>query len=123
MAERRETGTVLVLDDDPDIAATVVELLVLAGHRVHSVARGDHALEALRGGEICLVLMDWELDAEPMGVDLVRAIKRERQKVPLIVMSADSAALVLAGAAGADDYLPKPLDVDDLLTLVDELAA
>jgi DNA-binding response OmpR family regulator len=118
-----ERGSVLVLDDDPDDAATLVELLVSAGHRVHTVARGDHALEALAGGEICLVLMDWELDADPMGVDLVRAMKRSHQQVPLIVMSSDQTALVLAGQAGADDYLPKPLVVDDLLTLVDELAA
>jgi DNA-binding response OmpR family regulator len=121
MADSRDNGTVLVLDDDPDNAATVVELLVQAGHRVHSVARGEYALEAMRDEQISLVLID--TDDQPMGMDLVRVIKRDHHQVPLIVMSSDESALVLAGEAGADEYLPKPLDADDLLILIGELAA
>jgi CheY-like chemotaxis protein len=119
---RASTGVVLVLDGEADNAASVSELLSRAGHRVHKVARGDQALAALRERSVRLVLMDWSLDARPTGAELVRAIKRGHRLLPLIVMSSDFSALVEAGKAGADDYLPKPLDEKELLLLVEELA-
>jgi DNA-binding response OmpR family regulator len=115
---------VLVVDDDPDIADAVADVLRRGGYDVEAVQSGAAALTAAERKAPGLVLLDWRLPTEPAGSALVRKLRDACGfSVPVVVLSADPQALAEARAAHASDYLPKPFDVEDLLQIVDEHCA
>jgi DNA-binding response OmpR family regulator len=112
---------VLVVDDDPDIAEAIGDILRRAGYDVRTAGDGASALEAVARETPGLVLLDWRLPSEPAGSPLVRKLRDACDfQVPIVVVSADPQALAEARAAQVSDYLPKPFDARDLVELVDE---
>ena len=110
---------VLVVEDDPVSRDLVAGALRHGGHDVETACDGREALEKLRGGAIRLVVSDWVMPGMS-GPDLCRAIRATAgQGVYVILLTAKGAAARFDGLhAGADDYLDKPLDVNDLLASV-----
>ena len=81
-------------------------------------------LQALRTRPPALLLLDWQLP-DGDGEDLLHALAELRLALPVIVVSANAQPeqIASARAAGARHYLTKPLDIRELLALVDELLA
>ncbi|MDA8075793.1 MAG: response regulator transcription factor [Actinomycetota bacterium] len=105
---------VLLVEDDPALRRVVEVSLTVRGYQVDTAASASTALE-LTEHHPDLIVVDLGLP-DMDGVDLVSRL-RTSSTVPILVASARDArtAKVAALQAGADDYLPKPFDVEQLL--------
>jgi two-component system, sensor histidine kinase and response regulator len=123
----RERGVrVLVVEDNPVNQRVVTAILGAAGHEVAIAANGRHALAALDGREVDLVLMDVQMP-EMDGLQATAAIRaRERttgRHLPIVALTAhamksDRDACL---AAGMDEYLSKPVNGRELLATIARL--
>jgi CheY-like chemotaxis protein len=118
---QRKPPVVLVVDDDPDIADAINDVLRAGGYVVEIALDGTAALTLATRTTVNLVLLDWRLPGDPVGTALVRKLRDACGPVPIVVLSADPMSLQEARAAQVNDYLPKPFEVEDLLHLVDSL--
>lgn len=105
----------LLVEDDPMIGASVQNGLRQDGHSVDWVRDGAAAELAIANGVHEMVLLDLGLPRKS-GLDLLAALRRKGVTVPVLVITArDSVADRVKGLdAGADDYLVKPFDLDEL---------
>ncbi|SMF64589.1 two component transcriptional regulator, winged helix family [Tistlia consotensis] len=114
---------VLLIEDEPRLAEAVREQVAAAGHAVDVVGRLDDAEAALRAVDYDLVLLDLHLP-DGLGLDLLRTLRRAGDTRPVIILTArDQVSDRIAGLnAGADDYLVKPFDLDELSARVAAVA-
>jgi two-component system, OmpR family, KDP operon response regulator KdpE len=110
--------TVLVVDDEPAMRRTLALNLRARGYDVEVAATGEEALARLRAGGTDLVLLDLGLP-DLSGVEVVATL-RGWSELPVIVVSArhGSEDKVAALDAGADDYVTKPVGIDELLARI-----
>jgi DNA-binding response OmpR family regulator len=110
---------ILLVEDDDLLAAGIRDTLERALYAVEWVPDGAQALAALKSNAFDLVVLDLGLPKVD-GVEVLRQVRGEGGAVPVIVLSARDTApdRVLGLDAGADDYLVKPFDVDELLARV-----
>jgi DNA-binding response OmpR family regulator len=109
-----------VIDDDTDIAESIVDVLVANGYLPTAAYDGEQAL-AMANEEVALVLLDWRLPRGPSGAALVSELRtRCKSGLAIVVLSADPLSLAEARLAQVNDYLPKPFELADLLDLVDQ---
>jgi two-component system response regulator MprA len=107
---------VLVVDDDPAVRESLRRSLVFNGYQVELAADGEQALRAVadsRPDAVVLDVMMPRLD----GLATCRALRAAGDDVPVLMLTArDEVADRVAGLdAGADDYLPKPFALEELL--------
>ena len=109
---------VLVVDDEPQIVRALRLNLLARDYDVITAATGRLALDATTRENPDLVLLDLGLP-DIDGVELVRAV-RDRSAVPILILSGrmNTTEKVRALDAGADDYVTKPFNVDELLARV-----
>ena len=109
---------VLLVEDDPSIAQSVVASLTTAGLEVTHVDSGQAAIDAVQTMQPDVVLMDLGLP-DMDGLDASRTI-RESSSVPIIIVSArgDELDRVLGLELGADDYVVKPFSQRELLARI-----
>lgn len=119
MADRRPVRSalprLLYVEDDPEVSAIVTELL--ADHYEVDVAgNGETALDRALRSRYDVMVVDRRLPAMS-GTDLVSAIRTARIATPILLLTAlGTVADRVAGLdGGADDYLVKPFDIDELL--------
>jgi two-component system copper resistance phosphate regulon response regulator CusR len=110
---------ILLVEDDEEIAEFVVRGLREEGFTVERAATGEDGWHALRGGSWDLVLLDWWLP----GTDGLTLLLRYRQaggEAPVLFLTARDAVSdrVRGLDGGADDYLCKPFDYEELLARV-----
>ena len=111
--------TVLIADDDSAIRTVVGQALTRAGYAVRSTATAAGLWRWVSEGQGDVVITDVVLPDES-GFDLLPRIKKFRPSLPVIVMSAKNTIMTAITAAerGAYDYLPKPFDLNALVSLV-----
>jgi len=112
MSEQRR---ILVVDDDPSLIDVLEQVFSAAGHQVITAMTGADALKAAQDHTPELVLLDLGLpDAD--GKDLVPQF-RAFSNVPIIVISArhQGAEKIIALDRGADDFVNKPFDIEELM--------
>ena len=109
---------VLVVDDDPRILSMMRRILEIDGYSVVTAAEGDAALETLRREQVDLVVLDVMLPGAD-GFEVCRTVRRE-SAVPILMLTArDEAVDKVNGLdCGADDYVVKPFDAEELLARV-----
>jgi two-component system, NtrC family, nitrogen regulation response regulator GlnG len=112
--------TVLIADDDRSIRTVLTQALGRSGYQVRATASAATLWRWVEDGEGDVVITDVIMPDEN-GLDLIPRIRRIRPELPVIVMSAQSTltTAVQATQRGAFDYLPKPFDLGDLLSVVD----
>ena len=108
--------SVLVVDDDQDLAEMLGIVLNGAGIEVDLVSRGDEAVEAFRNNQPDLVLLDIMLPGLD-GIEICREIRKQSMKVPIVMLTAksDTNDIVKGLEAGADDYMVKPFKPSELV--------
>lgn len=106
----------LLVEDDVALATALSEGLQAADYRVNQVARGQQALELLRDTAFDLAIVDIGLP-DCSGLDVIRGLRRLGSKLPVLVLTARDGSddRVTGLDAGADDYLVKPFDFNELL--------
>ncbi|MES1979510.1 MAG: response regulator transcription factor [Pseudomonadota bacterium] len=109
----------LLIEDDAMIGETVLNVLRREHYAVDWVRDGSMADQALRTAEYDLVLLDLGLPKRD-GLDVLRALRSRRSTVPVLIATArDGVSDRIAGLdAGADDYVVKPYDTDELLARI-----
>ena len=110
---------ILLVEDDELLGGGVRDALERARYAAAWVTDGRQALAALRAGAFDLVILDLGLPGMD-GLEVLRNLRAGGGATPVLVLTArDTAAQRVAGLdAGADDYLVKPFDVDELLARV-----
>jgi len=111
--------TILVADDDRAIRTVLHQALGRQGHTVRSTGTASTLWQWVQEGEGQLVITDVVMPDEN-GLDLVPRIRKLRPDLRIIVMSAQSTLLtaVRATERGAFEYLPKPFDLNELVSVV-----
>ncbi|WUD55179.1 response regulator transcription factor [Nocardia sp. NBC_00511] len=109
-------ATVLVVEDDPNVRSTLDQLLRFEGYRVLLAGDGQEALDLLAGERPDLAVVDVVMPRLD-GLSLCRALRRRGDRLPVLVLTArHQVGDRVAGLdAGADDYLVKPFDTEELL--------
>jgi DNA-binding response OmpR family regulator len=107
---------ILVVEDDPKLARLLRRVLAEEGHVVDVCVNGDEALVQGRSGVYGLVLLDWMIPGVD-GLSVCRELRRSGSQVPILMLTArcELSERVLAINAGADDYMAKPFEIDELL--------
>ena len=114
----KDKSTILLVDDDPNIARLVELYLQKEGFLVRRAERGDDALALFRREPPDLILLDVMLP----GVDGWQVLKtvRRTSTIPVIMLTAKDETFdkVLGLELGADDYITKPFDTKELVARV-----
>ena len=107
-----------MVEDDPSIREVTALGLGRAGFRVDTAAGGREGLLRFRQGSFGLVVLDLMLP-ELDGYEVCREIRRE-SRVPIIILSAksDTVDVVVGLELGADDYVTKPFELEELVARV-----
>jgi len=110
---------VLLIEDDQGIVMTLRRLLREEGHEVLIETRGDTGLERAQAEELDVVVTDMRLPGLN-GLEIVRRLHAAKPRLPIIMMTAHGTteSAIEATKAGAFDYLLKPFEMPELLTLV-----
>jgi len=118
MAEAANRRNILVVDDESQITRVLRTTLSSHGYTVRTAADGDEALEVMRSWTPDLVITDLSMP-NMSGLELCRRI-RAKSQVPIIVLSVrgEEKTKVEALDVGADDYVTKPFNMNELLARV-----
>jgi CheY-like chemotaxis protein len=110
--------TVLVVDDDEDVSVSIVELLGLRGYHVEVASNGQEALDRLAAGLPGVILLDMKMPVMN-GWEFARIFRQRHDHLaPIIVVTAAADAQKRAAEIGADAWLAKPFESDDLYAQV-----
>ncbi|WP_207536042.1 response regulator [Desertivirga arenae] len=114
---------VLIFDDDVDILSICTYILEEQGWEVQTSSHCNNIVETVRGFMPQVILMDnWIPDTG--GVVATQTLKKEAdlKTIPVIYFSANNDIQSLARQAGADTYLEKPFDLNELEAVIDKVA-
>jgi two-component system chemotaxis response regulator CheY len=112
-------GPILVVEDDPAILSSVVDILEFEGYEVEAAMDGAEGLEVLERIRPTLILLDMRMPVLN-GWDFARIMKERGINVPVLVMTAAQDARRWAQEIGADGYIAKPFHLLDLLDSVEK---
>ncbi|TMI82623.1 MAG: response regulator [Bacteroidetes bacterium] len=117
-----KNARILVLDDDPDIGTMIKMMLEYKGYGVIVSDRADLAQQALNTGGVDLIIMDMLLSGVN-GTDLCIDLKKNpsTSHIPVIMISAHPNAKEICLQAGADEFISKPFDMNDILSKIERL--
>ena len=105
----------MIADDDPGILDAVEAMLEFGGYDVSTTSNGATLLEMKEGFPDLLLLDIWMSGTD--GRDVCKLLKQDdkTREMPIIMISASTELEKSAKEAGADDFLEKPFDMDELL--------
>jgi two-component system response regulator CpxR len=110
--------TLLLIDDDIELCGMMKEFFAEAGHRLDCAYNGGNGLASAMNGAYDLVILDVMLPVLD-GLAVLQQLRR-RKDLPVIMLTARAQQheRILGLDTGADDYLPKPFDPDELLARI-----
>jgi CheY-like chemotaxis protein len=111
---------ILIVEDDPDIVLALTTILEDEGYVVVALDSGKHLSENLPPSSLPdLILLDMLLSGQD-GREIARQLKADpsTRHIPILMLSAYPTIEQEAKAAGADSFLAKPFELDDLLAKV-----
>lgn len=113
---------ILVVEDDPSILELLSVALEEQGYEVELCADGQNVLEVARAESPALILLDLWIPGIN-GEEVTKLLKADDQTrhIPVVIVSAQNDLPSVATRIGADGFLPKPFDLDNLFLLVQKL--
>jgi two-component system response regulator MprA len=110
------SSRVLVADDDRAIREALVRVLELEGYVVSSATDGAGALRLIDDDKPDVVVLDVMMPGVD-GLTVCKVVRADKNRVPILMLTArtETSDRVAGLDAGADDYLPKPFELDELL--------
>lgn len=116
----RTTRRVLIADDEPAVRLSLKAALECAGYSVAHADNGQHALE-LQAADPCeLVILDLTMPVKS-GWDTYEELSRMDPLLPVIILTARQQQLGTARAAGVAALAEKPIDISELLAIMEQL--
>jgi CheY-like chemotaxis protein len=112
---------VLLVDDEEDVLETVSAYLSGRGYRVATASKWTEAIAELQEAEPDIVLLDLDLPTV-QGAALLEFIRESHRELPVVIVSAETDAHTLErlSALGANGFVRKPFDAEDLLVVVEQ---
>lgn len=112
-------GKILLAEDDRAIVDVVKIILENEGYAVHTADNGNSLQKLISEHGPDIILMDIWLFGENGG-EIAKQLKSksDTKSIPLVLMSANNETEKITSAVGADDYLLKPFNIEDLLNIV-----
>ena len=119
---KRETGRILIVDDEPNVRLVFRTALESAGYSVSEVEDGETALDRLEESSADLVLLDLKMPGIG-GMETLRRLRDAGNDVPVVIVTAHGSIpdAVQAMKFGAIDFLSKPLRPEALRKVVGEV--
>ncbi len=116
--DRQRQLSLLLVDDDVELCGMMSEFFAQEGHRLECIYNGREGLTAALNGSFDLVILDVMLPILD-GFEVLQRLRR-RKDLPVIMLTArvQQQDRIRGLDAGADDYLPKPFDPDELLARI-----
>jgi two-component system NtrC family response regulator len=114
---------ILIVEDGRSQREMLKEFLVGEGHAVTEAEDGGGAIQKVKGGHFDLLLLDFKMPGMN-GIEVLREIKKINPQINVVMMTAYGTieTAVDAMKLGAVDYITKPIDLDELLLLIDRIA-
>ena len=111
--------TILIVEDDADIGSVLRRGFSAEAYDVELVGDGEQALVAATGKQLSAIILDVMLPGRS-GIEVCKALRAAGQTAPIIMLSAKSSVSERTEGlmAGADDYMVKPFDFEELLARV-----
>ena len=112
----KEKSLILVLDDDPDICIMIKMVLDYYGYDAMDAENEENAKKIISSNHVDLVIMDMLLSGAD-GTDICRLLKHDKEtsSIPILMFSAHPTAKETCLAAGADDFISKPFEMNDMM--------
>jgi DNA-binding response OmpR family regulator len=116
--------TILLIEDEPNIAHGLIFNLRAEGHRVIHVETGEQGLEKLAETEVDMLVLDLMLPGIS-GIEVCRRIRATNERLPILMLTAKAEEYdrIKGLTAGADDYLTKPFSLNEFLLRVKRMLA
>ena len=122
MSRENSKGSILLVEDEENLHEALKLNLELEGYEISSAYDGAAALKAFNAEYFDLIILDVMLP-EIDGINVTETIRLKNNEVPILILSAknSSADRVLGLKKGADDYLTKPFNLEELLLRINKL--
>jgi two-component system alkaline phosphatase synthesis response regulator PhoP len=122
MSRENAKANILLVEDEENLHEALKLNLELEGYEVSSAYDGVAALKAFQGEYFDLIILDVMLP-EMDGINVTETIRLNNNEVPILILSAknSSADKIMGLKKGADDYLTKPFNLEELLLRVSKL--
>lgn len=122
MARAQAKANILLVEDEENLHDALKLNLELEGYEITSAYDGSEALKAVKDEYFDLIILDVMLP-QLDGISVTESIRLQNNEVPILMLSArnTSADRVLGLKKGADDYMIKPFNLEELLLRVDKL--
>lgn len=122
MLKENSKANILLVEDEENLHDALKLNLELEGYEITSAYDGTEALQAIKDEYFDLIIMDVMLPGID-GISVTENIRLHNNEVPILILSAKttSADRVLGLKKGADDYMAKPFNLEELLLRVDKL--
>lgn len=116
------TSKILVIDDEPEFRRLLANVLTEIGYEVSTATGGRQGLAKIRQNPPDILFLDIKMPHMD-GLECLRRIRKIKRKFVVVVMTGygDIQSAREAMRLGADEYISKPFDLDDLKGLVNEL--
>ncbi len=113
---------ILVVDDDPDISMMLKLMLEYKGYAVTILTKADETIHALEENRYSMAIIDMLLSGVS-GIDICQRIRENHKTAhcPVLMISAHPNAKEICLQAGADDFISKPFDMNDILARINTL--
>jgi DNA-binding response OmpR family regulator len=108
-------GTMLIIEDDAELAKLIKIHMTDLGFDVESVGNGNEGLERAKAGGYKFIILDLQLPGM-IGFDVCQRLRQEGVQTPILILTSRREEMdkVVALETGADDYLTKPFSVREL---------
>ena len=113
------SGNVLIVEDDKDLQSALSSFLQGEGFMTTVVETGAECLAKIEKEGVSLILLDLGLP-DIDGTDVLKSVKKDHPEIPVVILTAKSRPNQIAEGLnlGANDYLPKPFAVEELLARI-----